>query len=80
VEEAVAYLTGVVSAGELVSAVRGARDAAVRRIVADALQRSMDAGAAGPDALRRTAQVTANAAAIAAAAPALDDFTLLRAR
>lgn len=32
------YLTGIVSTGELVSAVRGARDAAIRRIVADALQ------------------------------------------
>jgi hypothetical protein len=38
VEEAVSYLTGVVSAGELVGAVRGARDVAIRRIVASALQ------------------------------------------
>lgn len=40
----------------------------------------MDENASGHDALRRTAQATANVAAIAAAAPALDDFTLLRAR
>lgn len=33
-----AYLTGVVSAGELVGAVRGARDVALRRIVGSALQ------------------------------------------
>ena len=33
-----AYLTGVVSTAELISAVRAARDSAVRRIVADALQ------------------------------------------
>lgn len=38
VEEAVAYLTGVVSAGELAGAVRGARDVALRRIVGSALQ------------------------------------------
>lgn len=44
------------------------------------LQGAMDETAAGNDALRRTAQATANAAAIAAAAPALDYFTLLRAR
>lgn len=40
----------------------------------------MDENASGHEALRRTAQATANAAAIAAVAPALDDFTLLRAR
>ena len=118
-----AYLTGVVSAGELIGAVRGARDVALRRIVGSALQvrsvnpkpyqplssstglaacracvpvlvmprpkasavlcplqGALDENAAGQDALRRTAQLTANAAALAAAAPALDDFTLQRVR
>ena len=38
-----AYLTGVVSAGELAGAVRGARDVALRRIIGSALQvRSID--------------------------------------
>lgn len=38
------YLTGILSPGELVSAVRAARDAAIKRIVADALMRELDAG------------------------------------
>ena len=43
-------------------------------------QSSLDAGATVQDALRRTAQATANAATLAAAMPTLDDFTNTRAR
>lgn len=50
------------------------------RLLLPALQGALDENAAGQDALRRTAQLTANAAALAAAAPALDDFTLQRVR
>jgi hypothetical protein len=49
-------------------------------VLLPALQGALDENAAGQDALRRTAQLTANAAALAAAAPALDDFTLQRVR
>lgn len=122
-EGAVGYLTGILPAGELLPAVRLARDAAIRRIVVEALLQELNAGAAAthrpplgladripcadvpgmsmssdqwhepserrfqrgtgaelPDGLRRTAQATANAAALAGAAQALDEFTILRAR
>ncbi len=44
-EDAVGYLTGILSMADLLSAVRAARDAAIRRIVADALLRDLCAGA-----------------------------------
>ena len=44
-EGAVDYLTGILLAGELLSAVRLARDAAIRRIVVEALVQELDAGA-----------------------------------
>jgi hypothetical protein len=80
IEDALAYLSGLMVAAELVPGVKHARDQMLRRIVADAIQKALDDVAGGPEALRKTLQMVANVAALAAAAWPLDDWTVLKAR
>ena len=80
VEDSVAYTTGLASMAEAVPTARQQRDATLKRILLDGLQVQLAAAAAHTDALRRVVQVIANVACLTAAAPALDDFTVLRAR
>jgi hypothetical protein len=77
----VAYLKGLLTAGEVVPAARQCRDRMLARVVAPALQRRLDA-AAGDTALPLgvALQLAANVAALLQALQPLDDFLLAQAR
>ncbi len=78
---AVAYLKGLLTAGEVVPATRQYRDRMLARIVVDALQKRVDAAAGQADLPVETAlQLVANIAAVVHALAPLDDFILAQAR
>lgn len=78
---AVAYLKGLLTAGEVVPATRQYRDRMLGRVVADALQRRVDAAAGQAGLPVETAlQLVANVAALMHALAPLDEFALAQAR
>ncbi|KAL4432419.1 hypothetical protein ABPG77_001718 [Micractinium sp. CCAP 211/92] len=79
--DTVAYLKGLLTAGEVVPATRQYRDRMLARIVVDALQKRVDAAAGQADLPVETAlQLVANIAAVVHALAPLDDFILAQAR
>ena len=75
-----AYSSGLSSAAEALPTARQQRDGFVKRVVVESLQSQLASATSHADALQRTAQATANVAALIVAAPYLDDFTVKRAR
>eukprot|EP00884_Botryococcus_braunii_P001705 jgi/Botrbrau1/11535/Bobra.0393s0014.1 len=81
VGESVAYLNGLVSPSEMVPVARQQRDRMLARIVVPALQAALEASSFGKGGgLRQAMQQVANVWSLAQALPALDDFTVARAR
>eukprot|EP00887_Chlorella_sp_A99_P005321 scaffold1.g5321.t1 len=79
--DSVAYLKGLVTAGEVLPAAKQHRDRMLAAVVAPALQRRLDAAAAEPRTpLGTRLQLVANVAALIQAIIPLDDFALLQAR
>ncbi|KAL4430682.1 hypothetical protein ABPG75_005938 [Micractinium tetrahymenae] len=79
--DTVAYLKGLLTAGEVVPATRQYRDRMLSRIVADCLQKRVDAAVGQADLPVETAlQLVANVAALMHALAPLDDFALAQAR
>ena len=76
VNESVAYSSGLYSAAEALPMARQQRDGSIKRVVIESLQAQLAQVTSHADALRRTAQATANAACLIVAAPYLDDFTV----
>jgi hypothetical protein len=77
----VAYLAGLVSPSEMVPLARQQRDRMLQRVLLSALQAAVDDfSPARQGALKRAMQQVANAWCLAQALPALDDFTLAKAR
>ena len=81
ITDSVAYLKGLVTAGEVLPAAKQHRDRMLGGVVAPALQRRVDA-AAGDDhlSLQTRLQLVASIAALMQALVPLDDFALLQAR
>ena len=80
-EDSAAYSAGLHSAAEALATARQQRDATLKRVLVEALQAQLAAtSSSGGDALARATQATANSAALIAAAPALDQLTVQRAR